>query len=286
VHRVRSFVLIALAALACACAGDYGHGRLQGGSRVVVRGSDTLVLLLQHWAQRYATVHPSVSIDVSGGGTGTGIASLVNGTTDVASASRAMTSAERSSIEAAGAETLETKVALDAVAIYVHASNPIAALGIDQLKAIFQGRIRRWADVGGADAPIVLYSRENSSGTYLFFKEHVLGKEDFAAEVQCLPGTASVVQAVMHDPNAIGYGGIAAGAGVRALALRGASGAVVAPSRATASDGSYPLARPLFVYRRSDASAAAGDFVAWLITDEAQAVAETSGFYPLRQEIP
>jgi phosphate transport system substrate-binding protein len=253
---------------------------------VTVRGSDTLVVLMQRWAERWSTTGRSTSVEVSGGGTGTGISALVDGTTDVASASRAMTAKERADVEATGAKVVETKVAIDAVAIYVNPSNPVASVSLAELDRIYRGKIRRWSDVGGVDAPIVAYSRENSSGTYLFFKEHVLAKRDFAAEVQSLPGTAAVVQAVMHDRNAIGYGGIAASSGVKVLAVRGASGTPVAPTLATATDRSYPLARPLFVYHRSDASADARAFVSWLRSDEAQALAESAGFYPIPKEAP
>lgn len=281
--RRLSFIVVLVAA---SCSGDYGRGGRGGAQHVTVRGSDTLVVLMQRWAERWAANQRSTAIEVSGGGTGTGISALVNGTTDVASASRAMTAKERADVEASGASVVETTVAIDAVAIYVNPANPVSTISLADLDRIFRGRVHRWSEVGGGDASIVAYSRENSSGTYLFFKEHVLAKHDFAAEVQSLPGTAAVVQAVIHDRNAIGYGGIAASTGVKLLAVSGASGAPVAPSLATASDRSYPLARPLFVYHRSDASAEARAFVSWLRSEEAQALAESAGFYPVPKEKP
>ena len=273
--------LAMLPALLLACSGHFGGDTEHGGQqRVTVRGSDTFVVLVQRWAERYAKDNPGVSVEVSGGGTGTGIAALTSGTTDVATASRSMTPSERRSIEKLGPRVVETVVALDAIAIYVHESNPIETFDVATLKNVFRGKANDWSELGGRSAPIVLYSRESSSGTYAYFKEHVLEKEDFAAEAQALPGTAAVVQAVAHDPNAVGYGGVASATrGVRVVAIRTAKG-VFGPTLENARSGRYPLSRPLFVYTRSDASPSVTSFVAWLTGAEAQELAQGAGFFP------
>jgi phosphate transport system substrate-binding protein len=177
---------------------------------VTIKGSDTMVLLGQRWAENYMAQHSGAVIQVTGGGSGTGIAALINGTTDICQSSRPIKSDEREQLaRAAGEPPHETVVARDGLAVYLHESNPLGSLTLPQLKAIYTGEVVNWREVGGPDAPIVLYGRENSSGTYEYFKEHVLEKQDFAPAVQTLPGTAAVVNAVARDRNGIGYGGAA-----------------------------------------------------------------------------
>jgi phosphate transport system substrate-binding protein len=185
---------------------------------ITVKGSDTLVILAQKWAETYMGQKPGVKIQVTGGGTGTGFAALQNKTTDLCNASRKIKSAEIAKcIEAFGKRPTEYKVALDGLSIYVAAENAVKELTVEQLELIFTGKIKNWKEVGGNDAPITVYSRENSSGTYEFFKEHVLKGKDFAASAQTMPGTAAVLQAVAKDKNGIGYGGAAYGAGAKHL---------------------------------------------------------------------
>jgi phosphate transport system substrate-binding protein len=185
---------------------------------ITVKGSDTLVILAQKWAETYMGQKPGVKIQVTGGGTGTGFAALQNKTTDLCNASRKIKSAEIAKcLEAFGKRPTEYKVALDGLSIYVAAENAVKELTVEQLELIFTGKIKNWKEVGGNDAPITVYSRENSSGTYEFFKEHVLKGKDFAASAQTMPGTAAVLQAVAKDKNGIGYGGAAYGAGAKHL---------------------------------------------------------------------
>lgn len=271
---LRAFVVVtALVTLAAGCSGRSADAR-----RVVVRGSDTMVVVAQRWAEVYSKRPGGSRIEVSGGGSGTGIAALTNGTADIATASRAITASERALLERSGG-VVEHVVALDAVAIYVNVESPVMELSIDEVRRIYHGDIDRWAELRGADRPVARYSRENSSGTYAFFKERVLGGADFASDTQCLPGTAAVVRAVARDPHAIGYGGIARASGVRALAIREASGVVSRPIKQDAVSGRYPLSRPLYVYLRSAATADAKAFVAWLEEAEARSLAEEGGFF-------
>src|SRR5512145_899923 len=205
---------------------------------VIVKGSDTMVILAQRWAEGYMKKNPGKKVQVTGGGSGTGISALINGTTDIASASRPMKDDEKGTLRKRfNTPGHETVVAKDGIAIYVNESNPIAELTVEQLRTIYQGDVANWKQVGGPDAPIVLYSRENSSGTYVFFKEHVLGNEDFAAEAQTLPGTAAVVNAVAKERNGIGYGGAAYAKGVKEVKIAGKGGQAYLPTAENVKSG-------------------------------------------------
>jgi phosphate transport system substrate-binding protein len=234
----------ALVAIASGCA------RRRDKRTLRISGSDTMVLLGQRWAEAFMRGHPGTSIQVSGGGTGAGIAALVAGTTDLCAASRRISASERASVERArGVAAVERIVAYDALTLYVNEANAVAALDVAQLADVFRGRHHRWSALGGADVPITCYGRESDSGSYEFFREHVLGGADYAPEVQALVGTAAVVSAVKTDVGGIGYGGVAYAKGVRALPIRPTPDAApIAPTRGSGPDERYPFARPLFVY--------------------------------------
>ncbi len=290
-NRARRFAVSLVVSMVCAttaCSGRVGsRGRGEGRAATIgVRGSDTMLALVERWAERYMDENPGVSVEVSGGGSGTGIAALVHGTVDIACASRPLAASERAALRARrGADARETPVALDAVAVYVHAQNPVRALSLAQLSRIYRGEHVRWSELGGADLPIVLYGRENSSGTYAFFKERVLGRLDFAAETQSLPGTAAVLHAVGRDPKGIGYAGLGHGAGVAPLALRARDGdAAIAPDSASASEARYPLSRPLTLIATESARPHVAAFVAWVRSPEGQRLVRTKGFFPLEAE--
>ena len=177
---------------------------------------------------------------------------------------------------------METAVALDSLAVFVSDANPVKELTIAQLADIYTNKVRNWKDVGGNNASIILYGRENSSGTYDYFKEHVLAKADFAIQVQTLQGTGAIVNAVGRDANGIGYGGIAYSKGVRAIALKkDAATPAVAPSEATVAGGTYPLSRKLFYYALSNAPERVTQYVQWTLTPEAQALVKQVGYFPL-----
>jgi len=255
-----------------------------GAQPLTVKGSDTMVILAQRWAEDYMKAHRGAQVQVSGGGSGAGIAALVNGTTDVANASRQMKDAEKQQVKAKfKVEPVETVVAKDGVAFYVHESNPVQTLTLDQLKGIYSGDVTNWKEIGGKDAPIALYSRENSSGTYAFVKEEVLGKLDYAANAQTLPGTAAVVNAVAKEPNGIGYGGAAYAKGVRELKIAKAAGDPgQSPTRANVLSGSYPLSRGLFMYTRGAPAGPAKAFIEYCLSKDGQAIVEQVGYYPLK----
>lgn len=255
---------------------------------ITAKGSDTLVILAQKWAEIYMGGHPGVTIQVTGGGSGTGFAALQNQTTDLADASRKIKAKEiEACIKAFGKRPTEYKVCLDGLSVYVNTENPLNELTIEQLDGLFSGKVRNWKEIGGNDAPVTLYSRENSSGTYEFFKEHVLKGKDFAATAQTMPGTAAVLQAVAKDKNGIGYGGAAYGAGAKHLLIkRDDSTPGIEPSKETVLNGTYPIWRYLYIYVNPalDKGQVAA-YLKWIRSDEGQKVVEDIGYYPLPENL-
>jgi phosphate transport system substrate-binding protein len=275
-------VFTTLFAIGLTAAGLAAAPRAQAGT-VTVKGSDTMVVLGQRWAEEFMRKHPEITIQVTGGGSGTGISALINGTTDVCEASRAMKDAEKKQLaEKAGAPPIEIPVAKDGLSVYVHESNPLNEISMTDLKAIFTGKVTSWKEVGGPDAKIIPYSRENSSGTYVFFKEHVLENADFSPRAQNMPGTAAVVNAVSKEKFSIGYGGAAYSKGIKVLKIKKGTGPAIAPSDATIKDGTYPLSRPLFFYTRAKPSAEIKSFTDWVLTPEGQSIVVKVGYFPLK----
>ncbi|MEK7767981.1 MAG: phosphate ABC transporter substrate-binding protein, partial [bacterium] len=259
-----------------------GCGRRNTGNSLTIKGSDTMVILGQRWAEAYMKAHPNLVIQVTGGGSGTGIAALINGGTDICQASRPMKPEEFAQVkERRGVEAKEIAVAIDGIALYVHEHSTLRSLTLDQIKGIFQAKITDWKALGAEKGTIVPYGRENSSGTYAYFKEHVLKTEDFAASVQSLPGTAAVVNAVAKDPRAIGYGGIAYAKGVRPLKISAAKGKpALEPTKELVTSGKYPISRKLFFYTAGEPQGAAAAFVAWVRSAEGQQVCAEVGYFP------
>ncbi len=254
-----------------------------GKSAISIKGSDTMVILGQRWAETYMKENPGITVQVTGGGSGTGIAALINGSTDVCESSRPMKDKEKEDLKAKrSADAVETRVALDALAIYVNAKSPMQEISIPQLAKIYLGETKNWKDVGGPNHAIILYGRENNSGTYGYFKEHVLVNKDFAAATQTLAGTSAVVNAVKGDEFGIGYGGIAYLEGIRALKVKkdDASPAIT-PSLETAQNGTYPIGRFLFFYTAGQPEPTTKKFIDWVVGDTGQKVIGDVGYYPL-----
>lgn len=288
--NARIVFTLALSLLVAACNRDRAETPAGSASTsssdkpITIKGSDTMVILGQRLAETYMQNNPGTVVQVNGGGSGTGIAALLNGTADLAQSSRPMKDDEKAKAkQARGADIVEHPVALDGLGIFVNAANPIKQLDIKQVKDIFQGRVKNWSAVGGPNATIILYGRESSSGTYDYFREHVLEKGDFAPAVQTLQGTAAIINAVGQDKNGIGYGGIAYAKEVRALAISAEGKPPVAPSEATVADGSYPLARKLFFYYPANAPERVTAFAQWAVMPEAQAMVTKVGYFPLQQ---
>jgi phosphate transport system substrate-binding protein len=283
---------LAAAALGCTRteAAKATSGAAEGGAAapadkqsLTIKGSDTMVILGQRWAEDYMKANPGTTVQVTGGGSGTGIAALINGTTDICESSRPMKDKEKDDVTGKrGAAAVETKVALDALAVYVNDKSPVKEISIPALRKIYTGETTNWKDVGGPAHAIVLYGRENNSGTYGYFKEHVLENKDFAASTQTLAGTSAVANAVKGDVYGIGYGGIAYLEGVRALAVKKEDASPpITPSLDTAQNGTYPISRFLYFYTAGPATGTAKKFIDWTVSPDGQKVIGDVGYYPL-----
>ena len=282
-------VAVSIAA-AIALAGCPGTG---GGNSFNIVGSNTVEPLSVVWAEDFMKLRPEVSIAVSGPGSGVGIAALIDGTTDIAQASRQIKPAEIEQAQANGVEPYEIQVATDALSVVVHPSNPVSELTIVQLSAIFTNQITSWSEVGGSDTPIVAISRDTNSGTHVFFKEQVvqmkgLPTEDksleYGTRVLFLPSTKEGVDEVAKNPNAIFYPGLGYLTDeVKPLAIKQTADTPgVLPSVATALDGSYPIARPLLFYTNGEPTGAIKDFVDYCLSAEGQAKVTEVGYVPLQ----
>jgi phosphate transport system substrate-binding protein len=241
------------------------------------------------WAEAYMDSHPEVRLAVTGGGSGTGIAGLLNGTVQIANASREMSAEELERARAGGLHPVRITVARDAIAVVVNPGNPVGRLTLAQISALYTGSITRWKELGGQDRPVVLLSRESNSGTYVYFLENVvrLGrKEDrslFSPETLLMPSSEGISTEVRQNPNAVGYDGLGyVTPEQKTLAVaRDERGPYVLPSASTVNDGSYPIARPLFMYTAGEPSGPVKEYLDW-ITGEGQALVKGLGFVPLR----
>jgi len=251
--------------------------------KITVKGSDTMVILAQKWAEVYMKSHPDQIIQVTGGGSGTGIAALINGSTDICTSSRPIKQSEMEKLKDRYATLgIEVPCAKDGITVFLNQSNPVKELTIKQLSGIFSGKIRNWKEVGGPDAEIRLYGRENSSGTYTFFKDNVV-KSDYAANCQTLPGTAAVVNAVSKDKYGIGYGGAAYANGVKHCAVKkdDKSPAYLANTE-TIKSGQYPITRYLYMYLGNRPTGDIKKFIDWVLSPEGQKIVVEIGYFPVK----
>jgi phosphate transport system substrate-binding protein len=284
-------VLLLLGLVACgAPTQDETAIGIQTGGTIQNKGSDTMVNLALAWAEAYGQVRPDIQVAVTGGGSGTGIAALINGTVDMANASRQIKDEERTQAEAGGMAPVEHVVAGDAIAIVVHPSNPVDALSIPQLSAIFSGKITNWREVGGEDRPIVLLSRESNSGTHVFFLEEVVrqgNKDDrtlFSPDTLLMPSSEGISTEVRQNPNAIGYDGLGyVTEDQKVVAVAQAEGEpYVTPSVETVKDNSYPIARGLYIYTLGEPAGAIREYLDWIQGPQGQAIVQDLGFVPLQ----
>ena len=283
--RIRLLILslAASTALVTACGGGEQRQVIQN------KGSDTLVNVAQAWAEAYQTVNPAIVVAVSGGGSGTGIAALINGTVDLANASRAIKDKEIKQAKDNGQDPVKHIVGFDALAVYLHADNPMNEISIEQLAEIYGdgGSYMNWTDLGVEvpgcqDQEIVVVSRQNNSGTYAYFREAVLGDNDFKLGTRDMHGSKDVVDLVENTPCAIGYSGLAYATDHVKLGCvaQETGGACTSPSVASALDGSYPIARPLFMYTNGEPTGHVGEYLNWIKSDEGQCIILEKGYAP------
>ena len=296
VHKYLTVALIgaAVALSAAGCSGqrgaEAGSAQAQAARTIQNTGSDTLVNLALAWAENYMGAYPEVRVSVTGGGSGTGIAGLINKTVDIANASRAMKKEEIAAAQKNGVEPIEHTVARDAIAVVVHPSNPVQGLTIPQLADIYTGKITNWQELGGEDRPIVLLSRESNSGTYVYFLEHVVRqgvKSDlmFSPDTLLMPSSEGISNEVRQNPNAIGYDGLGyVTDDQKVLAVaKDATSSPVLPSVDTVNDKTYPISRPLYMYTAGEPQGAVKIYLDWILGPEGQAIVPTLGFVPLQK---
>ncbi len=288
--------IITLAVLALSgCTTASVAGSSAGGAAPSVyiqnKGSDTIVNLALAWAERYQTDHPEMRISVTGGGSGTGITALIDGTVDIANASRAMKSEEIDAARAKGVEPVEHVIARDAIAVIVNPNNPVQNLTLEQISLIYKGVINNWQDVGGEDRPIVRLSRETNSGTHVYFLEQVIrlgnskDKEIFSADTLLLPSSEGIIAEVSDNPNAIGYDGLGyIVPSVKVIGVAKTAGDdYIMPSVATVNNGLYAVSRDLYMYTSDQVSQPVQDYLDWILSPDAQQIVVDLGFVPVNQ---
>jgi len=288
----RLILLIAalFATVLCGCrpAGSGGDNGTGAAVNIQQKGSDTLVNLALAWAEEYMKLYPERRISVTGGGSGTGIAALINGTVDIANASREMKAEEIASAQANGYTPVEFVVARDAIAVVVNPSNPVGGLTLQQIADIYTGKITNWRQVGGENRPIVLLSRESNSGTYVYFLENVVRLADskskalFSPETLLMPSSEGISAEVRQNPNAIGYDGLGyVTSDQKMVAVAQEAGAAyVLPSVDTVNDVTYPISRPLYMYTVGEPTGAVKAYLDWVLGD-GQSLVAGLGFVPL-----
>ncbi len=288
--RAALLALLCITLLASACGQKNTPGSAQASASIQNLGSDTIVNLALAWAERYQQEHPDVSIAVSGGGSGTGLAALINGTVDIANASRKIKDEEVKAAEKNGITPKEYVIARDAIAVIVNPNNPISQLTMPQISAIFRGEINNWKELGGENRPIVRLSRETNSGTHVYFLEQVIrlgdpkNKEIFSPDTLLLPSSEGIIAEVSSNPNAIGYDGLGyVTPTVKVLGVaRDAAGPYVQPSVDTVNSNAYPISRDLYMYTGQTVSDAVSKYLEWIYTPEGQQIVSQLGFVPVK----
>lgn len=254
------------------------------------KGSDTIVNLALAWAETYQAEFPDVRISVTGGGSGTGIAALINGTVDIANASRKIKDEELTEAQSKGVDPLEHIIARDAIAVIVNPENPVNELTLQQIADIYSGKITNWREVGGEDRPIVKLSRETNSGTHVYFLETVLRLGDkenktlFSTDTLLLPSSEGIIAEVRQNPNAIGYDGLGyVPDDLKMIAIaKETGGTYVLPAIATVNDKTYPIARDLYMYTNGEPTGAVKEYLDWILSPEAQEIVAKLGFVPVK----
>lgn len=291
--RIRQYfmiVLITILLIGCGDTDTSTDSNLPSTSKYIEnKGSDTIVNLALAWAEEYQNVNPDVRISVTGGGSGTGIAALINNTVDIANASRRIKAEERAAAEENGTVPFEFVIARDAIAIIVNLENPIEKLTLPQLSDIYSGKINNWSQLGGEDRPIVRLSRETNSGTHVYFLEEVLRLGDknnhtfFSPDTLLLPSSEGITAEVRDNPNAIGYDGlgyVTEDLKVIAVSRDGVS-AYIMPSADSVNNNTYPIARDLYMYTAGEPQGSVKIYLDWIFTVEAQRIVNELGFVPI-----
>jgi phosphate transport system substrate-binding protein len=284
--KIRKVLAVSSLILSLAGASSFAaSGMLQ------IKGSDTMVNLGQAWAESFMKRYPNIPVSVTGGGSGTGFAALINGTCDIAEASRSIENKEIAQAKSRKIVPVEQKVGLDGLTVVVNPKNPVSKLTIDQLSDIFTGKIKNWSQVGGINAGIVILSREVNSGTHVYFKEHVLrhgnakGPEEYAPEALMLPSSQAIADEVATNQNAIGYYGMGYLSAKQKpiLVAKDKSSAYISPTVANVINGTYPISRPLFMYTNGQPQGNVKLFIDFVFSAEGQKIVSQLDFVPIKK---
>ena len=291
--RIVFFACLLIFTVSCSSSSSTSNSSPRITAYIQNKGSDTIVNLALAWAEAYQNVKPDISISVTGGGSGTGIAALINGTVDIANASRQISSDEKQQALAKGITPVEFVIARDAIAVIVNPGNPVSHLTLQQISDIYSGKIDNWRAVGGDDRPIVRLSRETNSGTHVYFLENVIrlgennNKTLFSVDTLLLPSSEGIIAELRDNPNAIGYDGLGYvphDGSVKVIAVAKQNNApYIMPSVESVNNKSYPIARDLYMYTAGDPKGEVKDYLDWVITSsEAQQIVDTLGFVPIK----
>ncbi|MFI5211534.1 MAG: phosphate ABC transporter substrate-binding protein [Ignavibacteria bacterium] len=276
------FVLLAFAAAGCSKKDKQTSDNKKS---ITIKGSDTMVHLMSTLAEAFMKKDASQKVSVTGGGSGTGIAALINGTTDICASSRDMQQKEKDEAKGKNVNPVEQKVAFDGIAIVVNPENTVKEITMEQLKKIYTGAYKNWKELGGPDQSITVLSRESNSGTYVFFQEHVLNKENYAPTVKLMPATSAIVQSVSSDKWSIGYVGLGytKEGNVKVIPVKkDADAPGVMPTHETVLDKSYPIARPLYLYFNGDPQGSNKVFLDFVLSPEGQKIVDETGYITLK----
>jgi phosphate transport system substrate-binding protein len=283
-NNIRDFLGATLLSLFVIAAAADAQGKAR---TLVVKGSDTMVNLSASWAEEFMRAHPEKTVAVNGGGSGVGIAALLGGTADICNASRDIAPKEKKQAADSGIKVVEINVALDGISIVVNPANPLNEITLGQLMQVYTGQITNWKNLGGADEKILVFSRETSSGTYVFFQEHVLQKRDYTPSARLMPATSAIIEAVASDSASIGYVGL--GYAERAknrvkvlLVKKDANAPAIAPSEKTVQSGEYSISRPLHCYINGEPKGDTKAFLDFCLSPEGQAIVREQAFVPLK----
>lgn len=276
---------IAVVILLLLVGGCERKSEMETGNSIQIKGSDTMVNLVQAWAESYMKEHPEAFIAVTGGGSGTGLASLLNNTCNIATSSRKIKEEEIELAKKKGINPVEGLVALDGLAVIVHPSNPISQLTISQLSDIFTNKVTNWKEYGGKDTKIVVLSREINSGTHVYFKEHVLKEKEFAPSVLLMPSSQAIADEIAHNPNTIGYYGMGyVSPAQKAIAIaKSKDSNYVEPTPDNVINGSYEISRPLIIYTNGQPQGLVKNFIDFMLSDEGQKIVLETDFVPIQR---
>jgi len=262
-----------------------------GRASIQIKGSDTIINLVQVWAEKFVEDKPDVNIGVTGGGSGTGFAALINNTCEIAISSREIEEKEKILAQSKGVEPVEFKVGLDGLAILVNKDNPVDKLTISQLRDIFMAKITNWKEVGGNDMKIVILSRESNSGTHMFFKERVIRggdkklKDEFSPSSLLMPSSQAIYDEIHQNPHALGYAGMGfINDKVKAVSVAvKENGKYIYPTFENVSSGKYPISRPLYLYTNGKPEGLVKDFIDYALSDAGQKIVMETDFVPIKR---